>query len=76
MSLVEITNVTDVIYFSQMEEKEKNSLKIMLRQIELAEGFTETFYLEGVVLIDFIKKINIVKIKRKLFGVMNRKKNY
>lgn len=47
----------------------------MLRQIELAEGFTETFYLEGVVLIDFIKKINIVKIKRKLFGVMNRKKN-
>ena len=48
----------------------------MLRQIELAEGFTETFYLEGVVLIDFIKKINIVKIKRKLFGVMNRKKNY
>lgn len=46
----------------------------MLRQIELAEGFTETFYLEGVVLIDFIKKINIVKIKRKLFGVMNRKK--
>lgn len=48
----------------------------MLRQTELAEGFTETFYLEGVVLIDFIKKINIVKIKRKLFGVMNRKKNY
>ena len=46
----------------------------MLRQTELAEGFTETFYLEGVVLIDFIKKINIVKIKRKLFGVMNRKK--
>ena len=37
--------------------KKKSSLKIMLRQIELAEGFTETFYLEGVVLIDFIKKI-------------------
>ena len=58
------------------KKKRKNSLKIMLRQIELAEGFTETFYLEGVVLIDFIKKINIVKIKWKLFGVMNRKKNY
>ena len=64
------------IFLKWKKKKRKNSLKIMLRQIELAEGFTETFYLEGVVLIDFIKKINIVKIKRKLFGVMNRKKNY
>lgn len=27
MSLVEITNVTDVIYFSQMEEKEEEFIK-------------------------------------------------
>ena len=45
----------------------------MLGQIELAEEFGETFFSEVEILIDFIKKINVVKISKKLSGVMTGK---
>ena len=54
-------------------EKEKFIENIMLGQIELAEEFGETFFSEVEILIDFIKKINVVKISKKLSGVMTGK---
>ena len=55
------------------KEKEKFTENIMLGQIELPEEFGETFFSEVEILIDFVKKINVVKISKDLSGVMTGK---
>ena len=69
----EIENVTHVIDFSQVDEKEREKFieKIILRQTELAGEYLEHFYFDGAELIDFINKIKLVEIVRNLSGVIN-----
>ena len=48
----------------------------MLGQIELAEEFGETFFSKVEILIDFIKKLNVVKISKKTFRCDDWERNY
>ena len=61
-----------------MKEKEKEKFieNIMLGQIELAEEFGETFFSKVEILIDFIKKLNVVKVSKKTFRCDDWERNY
>ena len=65
MSQAEIIEINDVIDFSKMrEEKEKFIEGILLRQVNLTEEFTGSS-IEKKIVTDFIKKINVAKVKER-----------
>ena len=66
MSQIEITKVASSIFQKfKEEEKEKFIEDIMQRQLNLIEEFG-TYGIEKEVVIDFIKKINVAKVKERL----------
>ena len=68
MSQIEITKVASSIFQKfKEEEKEKFIEDIMQRQLNLIEEFG-TYGIEKEVVIDFIKKINVAKVKERLWG--------
>lgn len=65
MSQAEIIEINDVIDFSKMrEEKEKFIEGILLRQVNLTEEFIASS-IEKKIVTDFIKKINVAKVKER-----------
>ena len=66
MYLVEITNLSDIVDFSQMDEKQKELFceKIILKQMSLATNLAMIMANE-----DLNEEID----KERLFGVMTRK---
>lgn len=65
MSQAEIIEINDVIDFSKLrEEKEKFIEGILLRQVNLTEEFTGSS-IEKKIVTDFIKKINVAKVKER-----------
>lgn len=76
MSQVEITYLTDIIDFSKMTEEEKDKFveKLYWDNLNLLKNILIFFFLEKGAVDDFIQKINVDKVKQKLFGVMSGEK--